>query len=300
MPMIRHTPISWICLALLLWVALQAGCAPSQKQEKPHAAAETIKEVKTEPKTDQTATEPEPKESKPKRTWKGHAKDDWGDLGHNLKEDVLGLWSGENLVPNLIVLGGAGGLTAVSIDEWDRPVRRHFDERRDRLEGWDEVGNVLGHPGTHWGVMGLFYTYAKLSDDPTTLETSKRLAEALILNDLTTLVLKLSTGRNRPNGDHFSFPSGHVSSSFALAAVLDGMYGHWVGMPLYAVGAFVGLSRLDARQHHLSDVIFGAALGYVFGRTVTKVRERKVLGFEVAPWVDPEADAGGVLFQRRF
>ena len=39
--------------------------------------------------------------------------------------------------------------------------------------------------------------------------------------------------------------------------------------PAYAVAAYVGASRVQAGKHFTSDVVFGAALGIVAGRTVT-------------------------------
>ena len=38
----------------------------------------------------------------------------------------------------------------------------------------------------------------------------------------------------------------------------------------YSVSAYVAASRLHENRHHLSDVIFGAAVGTVAGRTVTR------------------------------
>jgi len=224
---------------------------------------------------------------------------DWKDLGTNLGDDVVAVFDKENFLYNFIVLGGAGALTGASIDQWDKRVARDF-ERHDRLGAGDDIGSVMGNPGTHFGVMGVLYSYGRLAKDAKAVEASRRLAEALIINDLVTLTLKLSTGRNRPDGRHFSFPSGHVSSTFAMAAALDGMYGPVVGVPLYALGCFVGLSRLDKNKHYLSDVIFGAALGYVIGRTVNKAHDRKIFGFEAEPWVDEDADAAGLLLRRRF
>ena len=39
---------------------------------------------------------------------------------------------------------------------------------------------------------------------------------------------------------------------------------------MYTLSAYVAASRLHQNRHYLSDVIFGAALGTVAGRTVTK------------------------------
>ena len=81
--------------------------------------------------------------------------------------------------------------------------------------------------------------------------------------------IKLSVGRERPDGGRFSFPSGHTSSTFATAAVLHRYYGWRVGIPAYGFATFIGGSRLQENRHYPSDVIFGAAIGLVAGRTVT-------------------------------
>lgn len=78
-----------------------------------------------------------------------------------------------------------------------------------------------------------------------------------------------------PNGqDDLSFPSGHTSNSFALAAVAERHYGWKLGLPAYLVAGLVGASRIEQDKHHLSDVMSGAVLGYVVGRTVVRVNSR--------------------------
>ena len=41
------------------------------------------------------------------------------------------------------------------------------------------------------------------------------------------------------------------------------------------LAAYVGASRLKSRKHHLTDVLAGATLGYIVGRTVTRNRDAK-------------------------
>ncbi len=106
-----------------------------------------------------------------------------------------------------------------------------------------------------------------------------------------TSAVKLSVGRERPDGSgsrfSSSFPSGHVSGSFAFASVFDVMYGYKVGIPLYAFASFVGLSRLSDNKHFLSDVLFGAALGSAIGRGVAKIHKNEKKGnFTVMPYSD--------------
>jgi membrane-associated phospholipid phosphatase len=92
---------------------------------------------------------------------------------------------------------------------------------------------------------------------------------SLIVNTVLTQGIKLSVGRERPDGGRFSFPSGHTSSTFATAAVLHGYFGWRVGIPAYRFATLIGGSRLQENRHYPSDVIFGAAIGLVAGRTVT-------------------------------
>jgi membrane-associated phospholipid phosphatase len=106
--------------------------------------------------------------------------------------------------------------------------------------------------------------------------------------------LKISVGRKRPNGEdnrfNSSFPSGHVSASFALASTFDSMYGYKVGIPLYAFSSFVGLSRISDNQHFLSDVLFGAALGTAVGRGVARIHKNKTGGnLSIMPYTDGES-----------
>jgi membrane-associated phospholipid phosphatase len=85
-----------------------------------------------------------------------------------------------------------------------------------------------------------------------------------------TQALKLIVRRNRPDhSERVSFPSGHTSSSFATAAVLWHREGPLYGIPAIALGAFTGLCRMNDNRHYLSDVIFGATLGWIVGHAYT-------------------------------
>ena len=94
-----------------------------------------------------------------------------------------------------------------------------------------------------------------------------------------------------PTAIRDSFPSGHASTSFATAMVLQEHFGWKAGVPAFAVAAYTAVSRVAANQHWASDVVFGAAVGLASGRTVTiQLRETRVT---VAPLAVP--GGGGVL-----
>jgi len=85
-----------------------------------------------------------------------------------------------------------------------------------------------------------------------------------------TYVIKYAVGRTRPNGDPRSFPSGHTSATFATATVLQEHYGWKLGAPIFALAAYTGAERVMDEKHWASDVAFGAVVGVLSGRTVTR------------------------------
>lgn len=67
----------------------------------------------------------------------------------------------------------------------------------------------------------------------------------------------------RPNKvDWHSFPSDSTAVAFSAASYLQIRYGWDYGAPAYAIAAFVGASRIEAKEHHWWDVLAGAALGW--------------------------------------
>ena len=96
--------------------------------------------------------------------------------------------------------------------------------------------------------------------------------DAAVVNFTYNEILKVAVGRERPNGeDNKSFPSGHTSNAFALATVAQRHYGWKIGAPAYGLACLMGISRIHQDKHWLSDVFAGATLGYISGRTVTRV-----------------------------
>lgn len=112
----------------------------------------------------------------------------------------------------------------------------------------------------------------------------------------TTEALKRAVGSERPNGrDDRSFPSGHTSISFAAAGHLHARYGWQWGAPALAAAAFVGVSRVEAREHRWEDVIAGALIGTATAHLFTS---RLDDGVELLPWGDTQG--GGVVARVAF
>ncbi|MCM1109914.1 MAG: phosphatase PAP2 family protein [Clostridium sp.] len=86
----------------------------------------------------------------------------------------------------------------------------------------------------------------------------------------------------RPDGsDNHSFPSGHAARAFMGAELLRESCGLWPGVAGYAVATGVGLWRVAASRHTLTDVIGGAGVGILSVRLAALLLpfERRLFGF---------------------
>jgi membrane-associated phospholipid phosphatase len=231
--------------------------------------------------------------------------DKWRSLGRDLKDLPTSLWEDTKHVytdlGNLLILTAAGGAAvAVRAAGVDGDFGDHFRDSRGLNKAWDSTFDAVGNPGTHFALAAAGYALTLSIDDIKGYETSKTLFNALIINGVSTLLMQVATNAEAPNGDNLSFPSGHTSSSFTMAAVLDEAYGPLVGVPLYALAALVGYERVQARSHDFSDVAFGAVLGLVIGKSVAREHRPEIFGMEVVPYVDPESGTSGLALVKQW
>ncbi|HET7292118.1 MAG TPA: phosphatase PAP2 family protein [Vicinamibacteria bacterium] len=193
----------------------------------------------------------------------------------NLGRNVVGVFARENLRPLLAGAAFTGIATRL-----DGGTARAL---RGRAEDLGELGRQAGTASTIGPLaLGLFVT-GRAASDPRFRGLTYDIAQATIVTGLYTEIFKRAASRERPDGsDTRSFPSGHTSNAFAWAALAQHHYGTRIGVPAYAVAGLVGLSRIERDKHHLSDVVGGAALGFIVGRTVAREdgepvrRERRV------------------------
>lgn len=168
------------------------------------------------------------------------------------------------------------------------------------LEGGDhstrlKISRDISEAGslyTTGGIAAAFYFIGRESHNARARETGLLGAEALVDSTIVVQLLKTVSRRQRPPTDHASgeffsggssFPSGHAISAWSLAAVVADEYGR--GRPLlrfgvYGLASAVSLSRFTGRNHFLSDVLVGSALGYGIGHYVYRKHH------------DPALDAG--------
>lgn len=158
------------------------------------------------------------------------------------------------------------------------------------------LGNTGGSLLVQGGGAAATWAIGKALGSPKMTALGGDLVEAQLMTQTMVQGLKVSVRRPRPDGSNrLSFPSGHTASSFATATVLQRHFGWKAGVPAYAFAAYVGTARMAADKHHLSDVLVGAGIGLVAGRTATI----GVGGHRFDLGVAPTAGGAMVTFNRR-
>lgn len=204
---------------------------------------------------------------------------------------------------NLSILLLAGGASvALHSSGADKKLAENFDDHYVFQDFTDESLNVIGHPWTQFGASALWYAISKKNQDDFSAERAKAMIAALSVTGVATMGLKAIRDNEAPNGKDWAWPSGHTASSFTVASMLDEFYGPKVGIPAYAFASVIAYRMLDSGDHWTSDVVFGAALGWVVGHTFgAKHKELEVAGFKVLPYtVANDGSVIGVNLVKRF
>ena len=187
-----------------------------------------------------------------------------------LLHSFAGLIDSDNLVP-AIIGASAAGVSALA----DERTKNYFQGHR-RVKEVGDIGDKLGNGFVLAGITGALLATSYSGDNQKFRAMSFSLAQGFIMTETIVHSIKAASDRHRPNRENeHSFPSGHTSSLFTYATVISHYYGGKAGIPAYSVATLVGLSRIEKHKHYVSDVIAGAALGYLIGRTVVKVTDRR-------------------------
>ena len=169
---------------------------------------------------------------------------------------------------NQLILGTAAA-SIILLYPYDRSVQKYSQEkgllRKDLAKLLDQYGGGWAYPLTLLGV-GIASVWQK-DNRMTTFRKFEYVITSFEVTVTITNLLKWSVGRERPNKQSTtSFPSGHTSGSFVVAATMNELYGRRIGIPAYIIAGLVGIERIHDNKHWLTDVLAGAALGTVVGR----------------------------------
>jgi hypothetical protein len=185
-------------------------------------------------------------------------------LFSNLVEDVKHLPAKQNAY--LAAIGG--GLAAVSHPA-DRDLNAKLVSHYTSVNRVFAAGKYFGNTPEQVGLSLGTYAYGRLTHSPKVSHLGMDLLQAQILTEMLVEPIKYATNRERPDGsNNRSFPSGHAAVTFAGATVLERHLGWRKSLLGYTIASYVAASRLHDNRHYLSDVVFGAAVGSIAGRTV--------------------------------
>lgn len=185
-------------------------------------------------------------------------------------------------------------LVAVGVGFADKPIQKeglHFSQKSTTL---NKVSSTISNlTGVRGSIIGLVATgsVGLIIKDQKLVNTTLLASQASITGSAITTSLKYLAGRRRPysylpseearptfegpfskapDGKSFnhSFPSGHTTTSFAIATVFATEYGDKAFVPVlaYSLASIVGISRITENEHWSTDVLTGAAIGYLSGK----------------------------------
>jgi len=160
----------------------------------------------------------------------------------------------------------------------DDPVRSYMLDNQTASK--DDVAAVfkeVGEPAVWVGVPAAIAGVGLLTKNDGMARTGLRAVTSAALAGLVANGLKIVVGRERPieadatpfefepfelSADDASFPSGHTSTAFGLAASLAmDVRPTWAKVGLYTVATGTAWSRVYNNKHWFSDVVAGALVG---------------------------------------
>ena len=219
-------------------------------------------------------------------------------------------WKGRDLA--FFGAAAGAGLFLVSVDEDIRSLVRD-----NRSSGTKEAAAVFDHFGDGavlTALMAGVYATGLIADNPGWRRTALLGFESYIVSGVFTAGIKTLVGRSRPLAEEghlrfrpfstasrrTSFPSGHTSAAWAVAAaVADGSDSPVIDVICYSTAAMVSLARIHNDKHWASDVFFGAVLGYASAKMICR-RNREGDGPETSAGLTLVAGSPAMFFSVAF
>lgn len=189
-------------------------------------------------------------------------------------------FAGEFVSPSLSSLAMTGGIVggAALVGALGDEEIRHIALRNQSATGERifSVFNSFGELEPPAILTGGLYVGGLIAGNEKIRTTGRLVGESLLLAGIITTLGKSVVGRSRPfrnegagtfspfsiDDSRLSFPSGHSTVVFAMAAALSISIDLWyVSAALYSAAALTGIARMYYDRHWLSDVCMGAAIG---------------------------------------
>ncbi len=185
----------------------------------------------------------------------------WEGVGHHFsgkawKESV---WDGYFTQPEILLPVGLA-VSAAAISHWDKTLQKHWVGLLGNHRSYSDAGQYALLAGV------VFLGTVFPGEGRNTWDETWTIGESFAASSLTVFMLKTAVQRPRPGGSGIgthSFPSGHSSSAFTSASLIEENTGPYAGIPAYGLAAFTAFERVEEGRHFPSDILAGAAIGTV-------------------------------------
>lgn len=146
-----------------------------------------------------------------------------------------------------------------------------------------------------------FFVLGKIKKDNRALQTASQLTESFIAIGIGTQLMKYATGRENPSDAtarggrwrpfpswndfqnnktrYDAFPSGHLATFVSTVTIIGENYPEikWIKPVGYSISALVGLAMINNSVHWISDYPLAIAIGYGFGKFISKKTKFKII-----------------------
>ena len=194
-----------------------------------------------------------------------------GQLPRNLGRGLIGVFNGDNLVPLLV-----GGVATSTASFFDADTKQAAVGQL----AWSDTFETAGGPLYSTLFVAGMFTAGRFTSGPRFRAMTYDMLDAAVVNFTYTQILKVRWGASAPTARTTSpsLPATPRTPS-PWRRWRERHYGWKIGVPAYALAGLMGASRIHEDKHWLSDVVAGAALGYIAGRTVVRVNSRPLERF---------------------
>jgi len=224
----------------------------------------------------------------------------------NFKNDFVSVctsparWEKKDYLVLSAVLG-----TGAILYLFDEDIYSWLQEKKNpSSEDFSNIVSNFGNGLFLGGVITSLYSIGEFSNKPSLRKTALLSMESWLTSGAVVLSLKFLIGRARPytregstefqpfsrGSSHYSFPSGHATSAFAVASVIaEQSNSKFVDILVYSLASLAAVSRVHDRKHWPSDVFIGSALGYAVGKAICRLnssreKNRLKIGLQLSPY----------------
>lgn len=199
-----------------------------------------------------------------------------------------------DVAPSLPYVAAGSAALLAGGSQIDAPILRGVQTQyRGDIKGFLSVANEFGSSKMVPATAGLFAA-SLLTDDPKFQDAAFTSMQSLVYSTAAVFAVKYAVGRMRPEagaGDaafdafsgNTSFPSGHTAAAFAVVTPWVMYYPNPVTYGLFAVSAGTAVARIAKDRHWPTDVLAGAAVGFLTARYLTLRHQNAAQSYEEQP-----------------